>query len=114
MLVFLSVSWRPRPHEQGSARCGGTSLFLMWWVVWNGRYLDLFYCLLIKCFRTILFFFLFCLVFVCFTCSCLLNLLYTYLVPYLDEKNDDEDDDDKNISGRSGLNLPVWSRIAIT
>lgn len=35
----------------------------------------------------------------------------------LDEKKDDEDDDDdddNDISGRSGLNLPVWSLIAIT
>lgn len=30
---FLSVSWRPQIHEQGSARCGGTSLSLVWWVV---------------------------------------------------------------------------------
>lgn len=66
--------------------------------VWNGRYLNLFYCLLIKCFRTILFFF--CLLVVGF--SYRLSLLCTFFFNK-DEKKDDDDD----ISGRSGLNLPV-------
>lgn len=70
-------------------------------MVWNGRYLNLFYCLLIKCFGRFLFFsflFGFC-VFYLFVLLCTL---------LLDEKKDDDDDnDDNNISGRSGLNLPV-------
>lgn len=85
----------------------GPHVFLVWWVVWNGRYLNLFYCLLIISASDDFFFFSTC-------CRFFIPVKFVvYLFFNKDEKKDDEDDDN-DISGRSGLNLPVWSRIAIT
>lgn len=97
MLVFLSVSWRPRIHEQGSARCGGTSLFLVGGVVWNGRYLNILV-IINKVLSDDSFSFL---------STCCRFFIPVEFVVYLffnkDEKNEDDDDDDDNDNNISGL-----------
>lgn len=55
--------------------------FLVVWVVWNGRYLNLFYCLLIKCFGRF-FFFSFLFGFLCF----LLVRIVVYLIVGREER----------------------------